>query len=151
MKTCFHILASTLLFSLVFTTAKAEESSAFKLPAEEPLAILSLPAGLDQTNVGVAVSKALVEEQWENLSWERNVTTATSVQSHVSIKVFAVATASDVKFYATYTSEKNTPEEKCRKITLRQLGYLEKTIATKLNLAFRKSKGDSNIDQAVAE
>lgn len=141
-----------LLFSVlaIIPRLHAQETSpAFVLPAGDPMAILALPDGLKQGDVSVAVSKALVEEQWENLGWERNITTATTVQSKITIKVYAVATAADVKFYANFTSEKEVPEEKFKRLAQRQIGYLEKTITTKLNLAFKKGKGDTLVDQAV--
>ncbi|MFT3869211.1 MAG: hypothetical protein QM715_12200 [Nibricoccus sp.] len=128
-----------------------ELSPAFTPPPGDPIAILAMPAGMDQSKVSVAVSKALVEEQWENLGWERNVTTATTVQSKITIKVYAVATAADVKFYANFTSDKEVPEDKFKRLAQRQIGYLEKTIATKLNLSFKKAKGDSMVDQAVGD
>lgn len=115
------------------------------------MAILAMPPGMDQGKVSVAVSKALVEEQWENLNWERNVTIATTVQSKITIKVYAVATAADVKFYANFTSEKEIQEEKFKRLAQRQIGYLEKAIATKLSLTFKKAKGDMLVDQAIPE
>lgn len=126
-----------------------EFSPAFVLPAGDPMAILALPDGMDQNKVAIAVSKALVEEQWENLGWERNITTAITTHSKITIKVYAVATAADVKFYANYTSEKEVTEEKFKRLALRQIGYLEKTLAAKLSLNFHKAKGDNLVDQAV--
>lgn len=148
------LLPLLFLFSLTFALPglRAQElSPAFTLPVGDPMAILALPDGMDKTKVSVAVSKALVEEQWENLGWERNITTATTVQSKITIKVYAVASSSDVKFYANFTSEKEVAEEKFKRLSLRQIGYLEKTIAAKLELKFKKAKSDSIIDQATVD
>jgi len=147
------VLPALLFLALLINlpVLRAEDApSAFTLPDGDPMAILALPDGSEQSKVSIAVSKALVEEQWENLGWQYNITTATTVQSKITIKVFAVATAADVKFYANYTSEKEVPEEKFRRLAQRQIGYLERTIAAKLNLVFKKAKGDGIADQAVA-
>ena len=111
---------------------------------------MALPDGLELRNVSLAVSKALVEEKWENLGWEGNVTTATTKQSHINIKVFALASAADVKFYAEYAAENKSTEEKCRQITLRELRALEKIIAEKLSLYFHKAKGEETVDRAIS-
>lgn len=147
-------LSSLLVLSLLFAlpALRADESpSPFTLPTEEPMAILALPDGSDASKVNLAVSKALAEEQWENLNWLGNITIATTVQSKITIKVFTVATSTEVKFYASYTSEKEVAEEKFRRLAQRQINFLEKTIAAKLNLVFKKAKGDSMVDQAVVE
>lgn len=151
MKKLLPLLFFVSILSALPALRAQEFSPAFVLPAGDPIAILAMPAGMEQSKVSVAVSKALVEEQWENLGWERNITTATTVQSKITIKVYAVATAADVKFYANFTSEKEVPEEKFKRLAQRQIGYLEKTIAIKLNLSFKKAKGDSVVDQAVGE
>ena len=144
---CLAIIAVSLLLSSFVLRAA---DSAFALPAGDPLAIMALPDGLELRNVSLAVSKALVEEKWENLGWEGNVTTATTKQSHINIKVFALASAADVKFYAEYAAENKSTEEKCRQITLRELRALEKIIAEKLSLYFHKAKGEETVDRAIS-
>jgi hypothetical protein len=121
------------------------------LPAGDPVTTLTLPNGLQVKDVSVAVSKALVALEWENLGWDGDVTTATSKQSRVVVKVFALASAANVKFYATYTQDGSVSDEKCKQIALRQFRTLEKNVAEKLNLYFRKAKGDSTVDQATAD
>jgi len=100
-------------------------------------------------NVSIAVSKALVEARWENLGWEGNVTTATTKKSRIIIKVFALAAASEVKFYASYSSDNNVTEEKFRQVAVRELRSLGRDVAEKLNLTYRKAKGDDTVDRAV--
>lgn len=152
MKRFFRPTLLVASLSLLLFGLRAEDApSPFTLPSSEPLTVLLLPNGLKQSDVSVAISKALVEEQWENLGWEGNVTTATSLQSRVNLKVFAIAGAADVKLYASYSSEKNIAEEKCRKIALRQLRYLERTIATTLKLNFRQAKGEDTVDKATTD
>jgi len=142
----FTITAAVLSFLLPGLRA---EDSPFTPPAGDPLAMMLLPDGLVASNVSVAISKALVEEEWENLGWEGNVTTATIRKSRVNIKVFVLAVATDVKLYAQYSSESNVSEEKCRQTAQRELKSLEKTIAEKLNLSFHKAKGDETADRAT--
>jgi len=141
---------TAVLFSVLFCGLRAEDSP-FVLPAGAPLATLALPKGLELRNVSLAVSKALMDEGWENLGWEGNVTTATTKASRVNIKVFALASAADVKLYAQYSSSSSVAADKCRQISVRELRSLGKTIATKLNLSFRKAKTDGGVDQAVAD
>lgn len=145
-----------LLFALLlcglFSLRAQTPSPAFVLPQGEPVATLTLPEGLKAQEVSLAVSKALVAQEWENLGWEGNLTTATTVQSKITIKLYAQTTATEVKFFASFSSEKNVPEEKSRQIALRQLRPLEKSIAEALGLAFRKGKGETNVvDQAVRD
>jgi hypothetical protein len=140
------IIAAALSFLLPSLRA---EDSPFTPPAGDPLAAMVLPDGLVVNNVALAVSKALVAEDWENLGWEGNVTTATIKKSRVNIKVFALASAADVKLYAQYSTESNAAEEKCRQVAQRQLKSLEKIIAEKLNLSFHKAKGDETVDRAT--
>jgi len=121
------------------------------LPAGDPLATLALPDGLGASNVSLAVSKALVEDEWENLGWEGSVTTATIKKSRVTIKVFALTGAAYVKLYAQYSSESRLSEDKCRQIALRELRSLEETISEKLGLSFHKAKGQDSIDRASAD
>ncbi len=128
-----------------------DAASPFELPAGDPMAILSLPDGLDKGKVSVAVSKSLLEEQWENLGWENNITTATLEQSKLTLKVFAVTNPADVKFYANYKSEKEVANERFQKIATREITRLEKRLAANLNLEFKKAKGDSIVDQAVPQ
>lgn len=144
----FCLLIAVFAFAFLLPNLRAEDS-AFALPTGEPLATLTLPEGQSMSAVSVAVSKALIQAEWENLGWEGNVTTATVKKSRIAIKVFAVAAASEIKLYATYTSESNIAEEKCRQIALRGLRSLEEVIAEKLNLLFRKGKGDTTVDRAV--
>lgn len=152
MKRFFHLTAFITLLSFPLFNLRAEDTaSAFTLPSSEPLTVLLLPEGFKQSDVSVAISKALLEEQWENLGWESNITTATSLQSRVNLKVFAVTNASDVKLYVSYSSEKNVPDDKCKKVALRQLRFLERTIATKLKLIFRQAKGDETVDRATVD
>jgi hypothetical protein len=113
--------------------------------------MLALPDGLKASDVSLAVSKALVADGWENLGWEGSVTTATTKQGKVNIKVFAFAGSAEVKLYAEYTTENSMPEEKRRQVAIRALRTLEKVIAEKLGLAFRKAKGDETVDRAVAD
>jgi hypothetical protein len=140
---------AAVLLSFLSSGLRADGSS-FALPAGDPLTVLALPEGLELRNVSLAVSKALVAEGWENLGWEGNVTTATAKVSRVNIKVYALASASDIKLYALYSSESNMTEEKCRQASVRELRTLEKTIAGKLELTFRKAKGDDVADHAEA-
>jgi hypothetical protein len=144
----FRITIAAAALSFLLPSLRAEDTP-FTLPAGEPLAMMSLPDGLVASNVSVAISKALVEEEWENLGWEGNVTTATMRKSRVNIKVFALAGVTDVKLYAQYSSESNVPEDKCRQTAQRELKSLEKTIAGKLNLSFHKAKGDETADRAT--
>jgi hypothetical protein len=148
------VLSSLLFVSILLALPglrAAETPTPFTLPGNDPIAILALPDGMDRSKVSVAVSKALVEEQWDNLNWQDNITIATTVQSKITIKVFAVSTSADVKFYVSNVSEKEVADEKFRRLAQRQIGYLEKTITAKLNLVFKKAKGDSVVDQAVLE
>jgi hypothetical protein len=152
MKRFLRLTVLIASFSVLFFGLRAEDTpSPFTLPSSEPLTVLLLPNGLKQSDVSVAISKALLEEQWENLGWEGSITTATSLQSKVNLKVFVIAGASDVKLYASYSSEKNVPEDKCKKIALRQLRYLEKTISVALKLNFHQAKGDDTVDKATAD
>jgi hypothetical protein len=147
----FPRLAFTaVLFSIVFCSLRAEVSP-FALPAGAPLATLALPSGIEMGKVSIAVSKALMADGWENLGWEGNVTTATTKASRVNIKVFALASTAEVKLYAQYSSGSNVAPDKCRQISVRELRSLGKTIATKLNLSFRKAKMDGGVDQAVVD
>jgi hypothetical protein len=127
------------------------QSPSFVLPSAEPTTTLALPNGLKLSDVSLSVSKALAELEWENLGWEGNTTTATSKQSRIIIKVFAVASAADVKFYTEYTNEAKVSEERCKQIALRQLRALEKNIAEQLKLYFRKAKGDDTADRATVD
>jgi hypothetical protein len=144
-----RLAITTVVLSFLLPILQAEDSP-FTLPAGEPLAILALSDGLDVTNVGIAVSKALVEERWENLGWEGHLTTATIKKSRVNIKIFALASAAEVKLYAQYSSESNVAEEKCQQVALRELRSLEKMVAEKLKLTFRKAKGEETVDRATA-
>jgi hypothetical protein len=56
-----------------------------------------------------------------------------------------------VKFFVEYTTENNVTEERRRQVALRALRSLEKLIAEKLGLAFRKAKGDDTVDRAVGD
>jgi len=145
-----RLALTAVILSSLLPALKAEDPSPFTLPAGDPLAVLVLPEGLDVTNVGIAVSKALVGERWENLGWEGHLTTATIKKSRVNIKVFALASAADVKLYAQYSSESNLAEEKCQQVALRELRSLEKTVAEQLKLTFRKAKGEETVDRATA-
>jgi len=153
------LLTMRLLFRLTITIwafafsipALSAQSPSFVPPAGSPLAMLVLPDGLKANDVSLAVSKALVVDEWENLGWEGSVTTATTKQSKINIKVFALAGAAEVKFFAEYTTENNIPEDKRRQVVLRALRSLEKVIAEKLGLAFHKAKGDETVDRAVGE
>lgn len=143
----FRIAIIVSMLSLCLPNLRAEESL-FALPVGEPLATLALPEGLKLGNVSIAVSKALVEARWENLGWEGNVTTATAKKSRITIKVFALAAATEVKFYASYTSDNNVSEEKFRQVAVRELRSLGRDVAEKLNLTYRKAKGDDTVDRA---
>jgi hypothetical protein len=140
-------IVATALF-LTFPGLRAEDAP-LVIPAGEPLATLVLPDGFDTGKISIAVSKALVTETWENLGWEGAVTTATTKQSRINIKVFALASASEIKFFAEYSPENKATEEKCRQVALSKVRELERTIATKLNLYFRKAKGDETVDRAT--
>ena len=138
------------VFALSLPILRAD-SSAFVLPPGDSLATLALPEGLKVGNVSIAISKALVANGWENLGWEGSVTIADIKKSRVNIKVFAVAAAAEVKLYATYSAENNkTTEERCRQVAVRELRGLEQTIAEKLELIFRKAKGEATVDRAEA-
>jgi len=143
-----RITIAAAVFALLFPSLRAEDSP-FTPPAGDPLAGMVLPDGLAVSNVSLAISKALVEEEWENLGWEGNVTTATIKKSRVNIKVFALAGAANVKLYAQYSTESNLSEDKCRQIAQRELKSLEKVVAEKLNLSFHKAKGDETFDRAT--
>lgn len=148
----FLPLLLCLSFVCMLPVVRAQDAaSPFELPAGDPMAILSLPDGLDKGKVSVAVSKSLLEEQWENLGWENNITTATLEQSKLTLKVFAVTNPADVKFYANYKSEKEVANERFQKIATREITRLEKRLAANLNLEFKKAKGDSIVDQAVPQ
>jgi hypothetical protein len=149
MSRLLTLLMIATAFFLTHPSLRAEDTP-LSLPVGEPLATLALPDGFNSQKVSVAVSKALVADTWENLGWEGAITTATIKQSRINIKVFALASATDVKFFAEYTPEKSMAEEKCRQIALNKVRELEKTIATQLNLTFRKAKGDETIDRATA-
>ena len=136
------------MLSLASPCLQAEDAP-LALPVGEPLVTLALPDGFETSKVSIAVSKALVAETWENLGWEGNITTATTKQSHINIKVFANASASAVKFYTETTPENNATEAKCRQVALSKVRELERTIATQLKLYFRKAKGDDTVDQAT--
>lgn len=130
--------------------AQAEEASpAFTLPAGDPLTTLVIPEGFTAQDISVAVSQALLAEKWKNLNWYRNITIATTEESRVDIKVFAVAGAADVKLYATMSSDRDLGDERLRKVTVRELHSLEKMIAKKLKLVFREARGDEKVDSAV--
>lgn len=144
---CLTIIV--IVLSLPFPSLRAQEAPSI-LPTGEPLITLALPDGFDTRNVSIAVSKALVADTWENLGWEGPITTATIKQSNINIKVFALASATEVKFFAEYTPEKAIAEDKCRRVALNKVRELEKTIATQLNLSFRKAKGDETVDRATA-
>ena len=143
-----RISIAAAVLALLFSSLRAADSP-FTPPAGDPLAGMVLPDGLAVSNVSLAISKALVEEEWENLGWEGNVTTATIKKSRVNIKVFALAGAANVKLYAQYSTESNLTEEKCRQIAQRELKSLEKVVAEKLNLSFHKAKGDETFDRAT--
>ncbi len=139
-------VVAVLSFGLLNLCAK---DSPFALPAGEPLATLALPDGLNRGDVSIAVSKVLVAANWENLGWEGNVTTATTKKSRITLKVFVLSAASEVKFYATYTSENKVTEDKLRQMAVRELRALGRDIAEELNLTYRKAKGDGTVDRAV--
>jgi len=149
MRNFLRLTFATLILSFLIPCLRADDSP-FTLPAGEPMATLLLPEGLALGNVSIAISKALVEEEWENLGWEGNVTTAVSKHSRVNMKVFAVATATGVQLYAAFSSENNGADDKSRQVVLRQLRSLEKTIAAKLNLSFKKAKGEETVDRATS-
>jgi len=149
--TSFPRLTFAAVFLAFLFSGLRAEVTPFTLPAGAPLATLVLPAGLQLRDVSLAVSKALVEESWENLGWEGNVTTATTKASRVNIKVFALASAADVKLYAQYSSDSGVAADKCRQTSVRELRSLEKVIAAKLDLAFHKAKTEGAVDQAEAK
>ena len=144
----FAVVVAALFLTLPCPCLRAEDTP-LAIPAGEPLATLALPDGFDSGKVSIAVSKALVTETWENLGWEGNVTTATTKQSRINIKVFAISSASDIKFYAETSSENKATEEKCRQVALSKVRDLEKTIAIQLKLYFRKARGDETVDRAT--
>lgn len=141
---------TTVMLSLAFPALRAQDAPTYKLPNTEPLVTLALPDGFKYGDVSVAVSKALLAETWENLGWEGPVTTASTKQSRVNIKVFALASATDVKFYTEYAAESKITPEKCRQIVLGKVRDLERAIADALKLDFRKAKGAGTVDQATA-
>jgi len=130
---------------------RAEDAPSPILPSGKPIVTLALSNGLKYNNISIAVSKALAAETWENLGWEDAVTTGTTKQSHVNIKIFVLASASDVKFYAKYTPETKITDEKCQQIVLGKIRELERIIADELNLNFRKAKGSEAVDQATTD
>ena len=144
---CLTIAAWVFAF---FIPSLAAQSEPFVPPPGDPLAMLVLPDGLKANDVSIAVSKALMTDEWENLGWEGSVTTATIKLGKVNVKIFAIAASTEVKLYADYTADKNVPEEKRRQVTVRALRSLEKVIAEKLGLDFRKARGDETVDRAVA-
>jgi len=150
MRLPFSLTITALVFAFSIPILSAQTPS-FVLPAGSPLTMLALPDGLKANDVSLAVSKALVADEWENLGWEGSVTTATTKQGKVNIKVFALAGSTEVKLYAEYKTENNMPEDKRRQVAVRALRSLEKVIAEKLGLAFRKAKGDETVDRATAD
>ena len=147
-----HLLRFTItaaVLSFLLPSLRAADTP-FALPKAAPLATMIFSDGLALKDISIAVSKALVADGWENLGWEGNVTTATAKQSRISIKVFVLASAAEVKLYAEYTSDNNATEEKCRTVSLRALRSLEKAIAEALKLSFRKAKGEETVDRATS-
>jgi len=142
-------IAAAVLFFFILPSLRADDSP-FTPPAGDPLAILALPDGLVLSNISVAVSKALVSQDWENLGWDGNITTATIKKSHVNIKVFVLAGVSEVKLFAQYSPENNMAEEKCHQIALRELRSLEKIVAKKLSLSFHEARGEETVDRATS-
>lgn len=145
-----RIMIIAAAFLVLFPSLRAADSQPV-LPTGNPLATLALPGELGSSNISLAVSKALLEAEWENLGWDGSVTTATIKKSRVNIKVFALTGAADVKLYAQYSSENKLSEDKCRQIALRELRTLEETISEKLSLSFHKAKGQDPIDRASAD
>ena len=147
----FRFLNFAAIATALFLTLPSlrSEDTPLTLPAGDPLATLVLPDGFDTGKISIAVSKALVAETWENLGWEGNITTATTKQSRINIKVFAISSASNIKFYAETSPENKATEEKCRQVALSKVRDLERTIATQLKLYFRKAKGEETVDRAT--
>lgn len=145
-----HIYLALIAAALSLTPPLLQaEDAPLTLPATEPLITLALPDGFDISKVSIAISKAFVAETWENLGWDGDITTATTRQSRIDIKVAAHASATAIKFYAETSTEKKITEEKRRQVALDKVRDLERAIATELALNFRKAKGDETIDQAT--
>jgi hypothetical protein len=144
-------LASLISFLTLgsFCVAADNGQEGVALPPGDPLAVMMFPDGTGQQKISVAVSQALVAEEWQNLNWDHNVTIATTEQSRVQLKLYAVSGATDVKFHVVMSSEKNIAEDRMRKVALKQVRSLERTIAEKLKMDFKQAKGDSNVDTAL--
>ncbi|MFT3783867.1 MAG: hypothetical protein QM790_17795 [Nibricoccus sp.] len=140
------ILAASIL-SLAATGLKAEDAPA--LPAGEPKLTMTFPTPHDFQAVTVAVSKALIGEDWQNLAWFDTTTTATIEHSKATIKVFVVSSPFHVKLYSTVTEPEGVSEEKARKVDAQYLEKLEKRIARELGLHLNKGRGKDGSDVAT--
>ena len=146
---CLFAFGASLILSAL--GAKADDPSpAFVLPSKDPMLVLMLPDGTGQQKISIAVSQALLAEEWENLNWDHNVTIATTEDSRIKIKVFAVAGDTDVKLFAALSTEKNIPDDRMKKVAIKALRSLEKAIAVKLKLDFRPDKNGTT-DSAIVK
>lgn len=151
MKNAFCSLLVGVCLLLSVSSVKADDPSpAFAPPTKDPAVVLLLPDGTGKDKISVAVSQALLAEGWGKLGWENNITTAITEASRVDIKVYAVASPIDVKFYVKTSSEKNVAEDRMKKVAVKELRSLEKTIAEKLKLEFHPAKNGTT-DSATAE
>lgn len=124
------------------------EAPSITLPPGDPLLVLSVPSNGNENVLSTAVSKALAGEKWSNLGWLGSITTGKSTYRRVSIDVFAVTSATQVKIYATFTDDAELTPERRQELALDRLELLEKRIARELKLKFYKGRGENGADLA---